>query len=45
MDGVRSPGSEIKNCYLKTLFPNMLSNTSSNFISDTGVTDHKYYDW
>ena len=38
MEGVRSPSPEIYNCYLKTIFPNMLSNTFLDFITDMGVT-------
>ena len=30
--------------YVKNIFPNMLSNTFLDFISDTGVTDHGHYD-
>ena len=33
-----------KTVYLKKNYPNMLSNTSLDFISDMGVTDHNYYD-
>ena len=33
-----------KTCYLKKLFPNMLANTSLDFISDMGVTDRRHYD-
>ena len=39
MEGVRLPSPE-KDCYLKKYFPNMLSNTFSDFILDMGVTDH-----
>ena len=28
----------------KNIFPNMLSNTSPDFISDMEVTDHRHYD-
>ena len=28
----------------KKIFPNTLSNMSLDFISNTGVTDHKHYD-
>ena len=31
-------------CYLKNVFPNMLSNTFLDIISDIGVTDHRHYD-
>ena len=34
MEGVRSPN----------IFPNMLWNTFLDFVSDTGVTDHRHYD-
>ena len=44
MEGVRSPSPEIKDCYLKNIFPDMLSNTSLDFILDMGVTDHRHYD-
>ena len=42
MEGVKSPSPEIQDCYLKSIFPNMLSNTSLDFISDMGVTDHRH---
>ena len=41
MEGVRSPGPEIWHCHRKNFFPNMLPNTSLDFISDMGVTDHR----
>ena len=44
MEGVRSPSPEIYDCYLKDIFPNILPNTSSDFISDMGVTYHRHYD-
>ena len=44
MEEVRSPSPEIQDCYLKNMFPNKLSNTSLDFISDMEVTDHKHYD-
>ena len=44
MEEVRLPNPEIWNCHLKNIFPNMLSNTSLDFISDMGVTDHKHND-
>ena len=44
MEGVRSPSPEIQDCYFKNIFPNMLPDTSSGFISDIGVTDHRNYD-
>ena len=44
MEGVRSFSPEIQVYYLKYIFPNMLSNTFSDFISDMGVTDHRHYD-
>ena len=44
MEGVRSPSPEIWDCYLKNIFPNMVSNTSLDFVSDIGVTNHKQYD-
>ena len=45
MEEVRWPSPEILGCYLKNIFPNILSNTFLDFISDVGVTDHKEYDW
>ena len=36
------PGPEIWDCYLKNIFPNLLSKIFSDFISDMGVTDHKH---
>ena len=44
MEGVRSPSAEIEDCYLKTIFPNMLPDKFLYFISDMGVTDPRYYD-
>ena len=44
MEGVRSLSPEIQDFYLKNVFPNMLSNTSLDFISDMGVTNHRHYD-
>ena len=44
MEGVRSLFPEIQGCYLKNIFPNILSNTSSDFVSDMGVTYHIHYD-
>ena len=45
MEGVRSLSPEIQDCNLENIFPMiMLSNTSSDFISDVGVTDHRHYD-
>ena len=44
MEGVRSPSPEIQDCYLKDIFPSILSNTSLDFISDMGVTDDRHYD-
>ena len=44
MEGFRSASPEIHNCYLKNIFPNMLSNTISDFILDIGVTDHRHSD-
>ena len=44
MERVRSPSPEFKDCYLKKNFPNLLSNTFSDFIPDMVVTDHRYYD-
>ena len=40
MEGVRSPNLEIWDCYLKNIFPNILSNTFLNFILDMVVCDH-----
>ena len=40
MEGVKLPSLEIKNCYSRNIFSNMLSNTSSDFISDMRVTYH-----
>ena len=40
MEEVRLPSPEILDCYLKNIFPNMLSNTSLDFILDMGVADH-----
>ena len=44
MEGVSSPSPEIQECYLKSTFSNILSDTSSDFISDMGVTYHRNYD-
>ena len=44
MKGVKSRSPEIQDCYLKNIFPSMLLNTSLDFISDMGVTDHRHYD-
>ena len=44
MEEARSLSPEIQDCYLKNIFPNVISNTSRDFISDMGVTDHKHYD-
>ena len=44
MNGVRWPNPGIKAYYLKYIFPNMLSNTSLDFISGIGVTDYTHYD-
>ena len=44
MEGVRSPSAEIEDCYLKTIFPNMLPDKFLYFISDMGVADPRYYD-
>ena len=44
MEEVRSPSPEIWDCYLKNIFPNMLSNTSFDFVLDMDVTDNKHYD-
>ena len=40
--GIRSPSPEIYGCYLRDIFPNMLSNIFSDFISDKGVTVHRH---
>ena len=40
MEKVRLPSPEILDCYLKNIFPNMLSNTSLDFILDMGVADN-----
>ena len=45
MEGVRSPSPETQDCYLKNIFPSMLSNISLDLISVMGVTDHRHYDW
>ena len=44
MEGVKLPSLEIKNCYSRNIFSNMLSNTSSDIISDMRVTYHWHYD-
>ena len=45
MEGGGSPSPEIQDCYLKkNIFPNMLSNTSLDFISEIEVNDHRHYD-
>ena len=44
MEEVRSLSREIWDWYLKSIFLNILSNTTLDFISDMGVTDHKHYD-
>ena len=44
MEGARLPSTEREDCYLKNIFPNKLSNTFSEFISDMGITDHRHYD-
>ena len=44
MEGVRSPSPEIQDYYLKNIFPNMSSDTSLDFISGMGLTDHRHYD-
>ena len=44
MEEVRSLSREIWDSYLKSIFLNILSNTTLDFISDMGVTDHKHYD-
>ena len=36
-----SPSPEIEDCYLKNIFPNMLSSISLDFISNMEVTDNK----
>ena len=41
---VRLPNPEMKSCYLKTICPNMLANTSLDLLSDMGPTDHRHYD-
>ena len=41
---VRSPSPEIQNYYLENIFPNLLWNTSSDFIPDMRVTDQRHYD-
>ena len=43
MEEVRLPSPETQDCYLKNIFPNMLSNTPLDFISDMEVTDRKHY--
>ena len=42
MERVRLPSPEIQGCYLKNIFPSLLSKTFSDFISDMGVTDHRH---
>ena len=44
MEEVKSPSPEIQDCYLKNIFPKMLSNMSLDFILDMGVTDYKHFD-
>ena len=44
MEGVRSPSPGIEDFNLKNIFPNMLSNTFSDFISDVGATYRRHYD-
>ena len=43
MERVMSLSPEIQICYLKNIFPNMLPNTTLDFIYDMGVTDHRHY--
>ena len=43
MKEVRSLSPKILDCYLKSVFGNMLSNTSADFISGMRVTDHRHY--
>ena len=44
MEGVTLSSPEVLNFYLKSIFPNKLSNTFLDFISNLGVTDHRHYD-
>ena len=44
MEGVRLPSPEVQDCYPKNVFPNVLSNTFSDFISDMEVYYQKHKD-
>ena len=44
MELLRSPSPGAQDYYFKKSFPNMLSNTVSDFISDMGVTYQRHYD-
>ena len=44
MERVRSPSPEVYDWYLKSIYPNIFSNTSLDFISDMVVIDHRDYD-
>ena len=37
-------GHLAQDCYLKNIFPNMLGNTSLDFIPGMGITGHRHYD-
>ena len=39
MEGVTWPIPELRDCYLKKIFPSMLPNTFLDFILDMGVTE------
>ena len=43
MEEVRLSSPEMKDLYLKNIFPNMLSNTVFGLISDMAITNHKHY--
>ena len=44
MEGVKGPSPEIQDWYLKSIFPNRLTNTLLGLISDMGVSDDRHYD-
>ena len=44
MERVRSSSPEVYDWYLKSIYPNIFSNTSLDFISDMVVIDHRDYD-
>ena len=44
MEGVKGPSPEIQDWYLKSIFPNRLTNILLGLISDMGVSDDRHYD-